>query len=146
LSVYDTLFLGETRDFAVTTTDKFGNPVEPASLSITTTTPGALSIQGSKSVTASSSAGSGVLRVIADDVTLDKSIVLDRVRYRDIAVTQFTSCALAHRGALFCWGRNWGNALGDPTLPETQATPVQIRPDLTFDELVGGSLHFCAKS
>lgn len=61
---------------------------------------------------------------------------------RELALGLEHACALRMDGRVSCWGVNGIGQLGDGTQTSTQ-TPVQVKTDTTFTQLVAGTNHTC---
>lgn len=60
----------------------------------------------------------------------------------DIAMGGDHYCGLHEDGTTYCWGANWGGALGDSTTNHSP-TPVQVRSEVQFKSISVGSAHTC---
>ena len=53
------------------------------------------------------------------------------------------ACALTTSGTAYCWGYNYGGAVGDGTQTD-RASPVAVAGGMTFAAIVAGQYHTCA--
>jgi alpha-tubulin suppressor-like RCC1 family protein len=67
--------------------------------------------------------------------------------WRSVGAAYDTMCAVGHDRALYCWGSDSGETLGDgPGGAGSTATPVQVGTATDWDEVFGGSSGFCARN
>jgi alpha-tubulin suppressor-like RCC1 family protein len=63
--------------------------------------------------------------------------------FASITAGNVHACALTPTGAAYCWGKNWGDALGTGT-PDDSPVPVPVAGGLSFGTIGAGSSYTCA--
>jgi hypothetical protein len=71
------------------------------------------------------------------------AVVTVYATYVSAAPSGSFTCALSRRGSAFCWGQNYGGALGNGTRAAS-AAPTRVRSEAVLTALTAGSDHACA--
>jgi alpha-tubulin suppressor-like RCC1 family protein len=71
--------------------------------------------------------------------------VIGGLKFASITAGEYHTCAIATRGAAYCWGRNFDGQLGDGTTIDSGASgPQRVVGGHKFASITGGEDHTCA--
>src|SRR5262245_46374149 len=69
--------------------------------------------------------------------------VLGGLRFRQVSAGEDYTCGITTDYRAYCWGLNYGGALGDGTT-FFRTTPVPVAGHLSFRQVSAGAVHTCA--
>ncbi len=94
--------------------------------------------------------GGGGNGQLGNGANLDSNVpvpVAGGLTFQSIASAQLHTCGLTTGGQAYCWGYGLNGNLGDGTTNNpAQNTPVAVLGGLTFDQIVSGFGHTCART
>ena len=135
------LFLNDTTQLTAEVYAQDGAPLMGRTVSWSSDKPLVASVDAASGQVTASSTGKAVITATSENVSGSATVVVP-VTFKHVSAGVFHSCGVDIQDRLYCWGRNYDNALGSPG--GSSFYPRQIGTANVFSNLTSLSSHTCA--